>query len=103
MDFKNFEELENALPKDVREKADRKYKELLISYTLSQIREKRGLTQQELAKSLNINQSAISKFEKREAVTLSKLNDFVKALGGELEINITFPDETISPKPSYQQ
>jgi hypothetical protein len=44
----------------------------------------------------------VSKFEKREVITLSKLQEFIKAMGGEIEINIKFPDKNIKLKPSYQ-
>lgn len=101
MDFKDFSELEKNMSDEAIKESDKKFNEMMLSYTLSQIRETQGITQEELAKRLNINQSAISKFEKREVVTISKLQDFIKALGGEVEINIKFPNKKIKLKHSY--
>lgn len=101
MEFKNFNELEKNMSDEAIKESDKKFNEMILSYTLSQIREEQGITQEELAKRLNINQSAISKFEKREVVTISKLQDFIKALGGEVEININFPNKKIKLKHSY--
>ena len=100
MEFKDFDELEKNMSEEALKESDKKYNEMMLSYTLSQIRESQGITQEELAKRLNINQSAISKFEKREVVTISKLQEFIKALGGEIEININFPGKKIKLKPS---
>lgn len=101
MNFKDFNELENKMSDEAIKKSDKKFEKLLISYTLSQIRENQGITQAELAKRLNINQSAISKFEKREVITVSKLYDFIKAMGGEIEINIKFPGKQFKLNPKH--
>ena len=102
MEFKDFSELEKNMSEEAIKKSDKKFNEMLLSYTLSQIRENRGITQEEIAKKLKINQSAVSKFEKREAITISKLQEFIKAMGGEIEINIKFPDKNIKLKPTFQ-
>jgi transcriptional regulator with XRE-family HTH domain len=102
MKFKDFSELEKNMSNEALKESDKKFNEMMLGYTLAQIRENQGITQEELAKRLNINQSAISKFEKREAITISKLQEFIKAMGGEVEININFPDKKIKLKHSYQ-
>ena len=59
---------------------------------LKQLRERWGISQQELAKILNVSQPAISKLEDRPDVMLSTLRQYVESLGGNLEILATFPD-----------
>ena len=53
------------------------------------------MTQEHLAKILNVNQPAISKMERRADMYVSTLQDFVKAMGGQLEIRAVFPDGTV--------
>jgi transcriptional regulator with XRE-family HTH domain len=61
--------------------------------TLEQLRTKRGATQTELAQILRINQSGLSKLERRPDMYVSMLRSFVQALGGRLEIRAIFPEE----------
>jgi hypothetical protein len=51
-----------------------------------------SLSQESLAKLLNINQAAVSKMERRTDMYISTLRDYIRAMGGELEIIATFPD-----------
>jgi hypothetical protein len=44
---------------------------------------------------MDINQPAISKLERRLDMRVSTLRDYAKALGGELDIHIRFPDGDI--------
>ena len=59
---------------------------------LSRLRERRGLTQQELARKLGVRQATISGVERRDDVQLSTLRRVVEALGGVLEVHGLFPD-----------
>ncbi len=52
----------------------------------------RNLTQEHLANLLHVNQSAISKLERRTDMYLSTLRDMIKAMGGNLEIRAVFPE-----------
>ena len=61
---------------------------------LRDIRKLRALTQQEVAKTLGGKQVYVSRIEKRADVKLSTLRGYVEALGGELQLLVTFPDET---------
>lgn len=51
--------------------------------------------QASLAKSLGINQAAVSKMERRTDMYISTLREFVVAMGDELEITARFPDGVI--------
>ena len=58
---------------------------------LAQLRDAQNITQVELAKRLNIDQSAVSKIEYRADMYLSTLSDVIRAMGGELELTVRFP------------
>ena len=60
--------------------------------TLRALRQARQLTQVQLAQRLNIGQDAVSRLEKRTDLHLSTLTQAIQAMGGELELVVTFPD-----------
>lgn len=62
---------------------------------LDELREARAMTQVHLAKILGVNQAAVSKMERRADMYVSTLQDFVKAMGGELKITARFPEGTV--------
>jgi DNA-binding XRE family transcriptional regulator len=62
---------------------------------LDELREAREMTQMHLAKILGVNQAAVSKMERRADMYVSTLQDFVKAMGGELKITARFPEGTV--------
>jgi DNA-binding XRE family transcriptional regulator len=55
---------------------------------LALLREKRGLTQEKLAKRAKITQSEVSRTELREDCLVSTLERYVTALGGELVLHV---------------
>lgn len=63
---------------------------------LGELRARRHMTQQELAQELNVSQANISKIEHKDDIYLSTLRNYVAGLGGQLEINVVFPDQKIS-------
>lgn len=63
---------------------------------LAEIRERRGLTQVDVARAMQTSQANVSKLERREEVYLSTLRDFVEALGGELELAAVFAEDRIA-------
>ena len=58
---------------------------------LSRLRERFGVTQQELASRLGVRQATVSGIERRYDIQLSTLDRVVEALGGKLEIIAVFP------------
>jgi DNA-binding XRE family transcriptional regulator len=60
--------------------------------TLAELREARRRSQAELAKELGVQQSAISRLERRTDMYLSTLTGVVEAMGGSIEIIARFPD-----------
>ena len=55
------------------------------------LRELNGLSQNELAERLGVQQAAVSKVERRQDLHLDTLSAIVRALGGTLEMKIKFP------------
>ena len=60
--------------------------------TLAQVRRARTLTQETLARLLEMDQSEVSRLEHRSNMLLSTLRSFIRATGGELQLIATFPD-----------
>ena len=63
--------------------------------SLDQLREGLGLSQEELANVMEVQQPAISKLVRRSDMKVSTLRDLVAAMGGELHITATFPDRSV--------
>lgn len=61
---------------------------------LAQLRQSRGLTQNELAEKTGIEQANLSKLERRwkNDILLSTLQKFVEGIGGKLQLVAVFPD-----------
>ena len=59
------------------------------------LRAEMKVTQTELAEKLHKTQTAVSQLESRSDWHLSTLREYVKALGGEVEIRAVFPQRTI--------
>lgn len=75
------------------EKFGRAYDAVLA---LGNLRDARGVTQTQVAGSLGVSQPNVSKIEGKEDIHLSTLHGYVEALGGRLEVNAVFPDQTVS-------
>lgn len=89
---KNFRELETKMSPESRVRSEAKAKKMLAEMPLDELREARSMTQVHLAKILGVNQAAVSKLERRTDMYVSTLQDFVKAMGGELKITARFPE-----------
>ena len=59
--------------------------------TLAQVRKAKSLTQATIATILDIDQSEVSRLERRSDMLLSTLRSFVQAAGGEQQLVATFP------------
>ncbi len=92
---RNFRELEAKMSPESRARAEAKARKMLAEMPLDELREAREMTQVHLAKILGVNQAAVSKLERRTDMYVSTLQDFVKAMGGELKIIARFPEGTV--------
>ncbi len=68
----------------------------IVGNSLRALRERAGLTQNDIAGRLNVGQAAISKIEHRGDVQISSLQKYVEALGAKLRIDASFPGSTSS-------
>jgi hypothetical protein len=59
---------------------------------LSALRKSRQLTQHGLSQTMEISQGDVSKLEQRTDCYVSTLRNYVRAVGGELEMIARFPD-----------
>ncbi len=92
---KSFKKLEEKMSPASRARAEAKAERLLEEMPLYELRNARQLTQEKLAKELHVNQSAVSKLERRADMYVSTLREFVRAMGGELEITARFPEGAV--------
>jgi DNA-binding XRE family transcriptional regulator len=91
----NFRELEARMGPERVAKARARAAEMLKELPLDELRVAREMTQEHLARILRVDQSAISKMERRTDMYVSTLQDFVRAMGGYLEIRAVFPDGAV--------
>jgi predicted transcriptional regulator len=78
---------------DLIEASDRRTKELLDEYdTLQKLRKALALTQEHIGQKMGKKQVSVAQLEKRSDFLLSTLRDYVKALGGELDLVVRFKD-----------
>ncbi len=59
---------------------------------LDALRDAKQLTQTQMAQLLKISQGAVSKVERRNDMFISTLRNYVRAIGGDLQIRAVFPD-----------
>lgn len=72
-------------PEELR-RIDQDVEAELLEMDLRALREAVGLTQEELARRVDVTQSQLSKLERRDDHRISTLRRYVEALGGTLEI-----------------
>ncbi len=89
---KKFSELQARMTPQARADAERIFQQHLKEMPLHELRKAQQMSQDTLAKALNINQAAVSKMERRTDMYISTLRNYIRAMGGQLEIVATFPD-----------
>jgi len=90
---RNVNDIINKLTRAQRRKVEARAVQLIAEeMTLQELRRARKITQQKMAKSLNIGQEGVSKIERRSDLLISTLRKTVEAMGGSLSLVAEFPD-----------
>ncbi len=92
---KPFKDLMDDMSPERRDRIRLKTEVMKNDMALSELRQALDLTQDELAKSLHMKQSAISKFEHQSDIYLSTLRRILFAMGAELKIVAQFPEGSV--------
>lgn len=66
----------------------------MSTITLKELRQRRGMTQDATAAIMEVQQSFITKIEKRENLTFDLVKRYIEALGGNVTLVATFPEES---------
>ena len=85
-----------SLPADRQQVINDKSKLLSQSIELAKLRKIKQLKQTELAAMMNVSQANISKVESGKDIQLSTLQNYVRALGGEVSIIAKMPDRIVT-------
>jgi transcriptional regulator with XRE-family HTH domain len=92
---KPFKDLLGKMSPERRNHIRLKTQVLKSEMALRELREALDLTQEQLARSLNMKQAAISKFEHQSDIYLSTLRRILHAMGAELRIVARFQDREV--------
>ena len=91
-----FSELTKDFTPERSRRIDEMKRELVAEMPLHKLRRARTMTQRDLARTLNVNQPAVSKLEQRADVYVSSLRSYVEAVGGKLKIVAEFPEGEVA-------
>jgi DNA-binding Xre family transcriptional regulator len=86
---------DELMTKASRARAKKRANAILKRMTLDKLRKDRKMTQGRLALAMKIEQSEVSRLEKRAEVKLGTLRNYISALGGHVEIHAVFPDKDV--------
>lgn len=92
---KPFNDLISRMPAERQKRIKQKAKMLKNQMALAELRKALELTQGQLAKTMNMNQAAVSKFEHQSDLYISTLRKILAAMGAELKIVAQFPDADV--------
>lgn len=90
--MKSFEEKFSKLPVARQNKIKAMADTMALDVGLQKLREEMCISQQELANTMGISQSAVAQFENNsENVRLSTLKRYIEAMGGEISLMVQMP------------
>ena len=90
--MRTLSEIMETLPAERREKIARKAKEIIAEVdSLAALRGVSAISQENLAKAMGVSQPVVSRIERQSDLLLSTLRGYVAALGGSLDLVVSFP------------
>ena len=92
---KRFGDLMAKMSEKRREKIENRAHNLLLEMALQELRQSRNITQQELARELDLNKSALSKMENQKDMHINTLRRILDAMGGKLKLVAQFQDTEV--------
>jgi DNA-binding transcriptional regulator YiaG len=93
---KKFSVLRSQMSGTSRAESNVLFHQLMADMPLHELRKARNLSQVKLAEVLQVNQAAISKIEHRTDMYISTLREYIRAMGGDLEIVAKFPEGEVN-------
>lgn len=89
----SLDEMMAKLPRERQQRVRQRTQQILLEQaTLRELRKALGITQEKVAKKLDVAQENVSRLEGRDDPKLATVAAYVKALGGSLEVQAVFPD-----------
>ena len=92
---KSFKILQAKMKPEARARSRVLAKGMMADMALKELRRARETTQEKLAKTLQVNQAAVSKLERRTDMYISTLRSYVEAMGGHLDIIARFNEGSV--------
>jgi DNA-binding XRE family transcriptional regulator len=89
---RTFADLLDNMPAKSRENALARTGSMAAELILIELRKACDVSQEDLARALNVDEAKLCEIERREDMLLSTLAAYVQAMGGDLEIVAHFPD-----------
>jgi ribosome-binding protein aMBF1 (putative translation factor) len=95
---RNFDELQKDIRSDPqRAERVRQFKSAMRdAITFSELREARGMSQQQIADRLDVSQARVSQIERGRNLYLNTLSSYIEALDGHLKLVAEFPDGPVT-------
>ena len=77
---------------EFREKVKKEHSQMVLQHAISRLRYEQNLTQEEVARKLQLSQSVVGKIERNAMdVKLTDLVRYVNTLGGKLSLQVDLP------------
>jgi transcriptional regulator with XRE-family HTH domain len=89
---RKFEELRAKMSPERQARNRAATRAMLVEIGLDELRKLKEITQVDLAKEMEMDQSALSRIERQADMHISTLKAVVEALGGKLTLRVDFPD-----------
>ena len=99
---RNFRELRAKMSPERQAKNAARAAAIIAQMPLSELRSAHEMTQTRLAEIMEIEQSEVSRIERRTDMYLSTLRSYIEAMGGRLIIQAEFPNGSVEISQFHQ-